>query len=160
MEADRRDLERLAEGVLVAVPRAIVAIRKAVRGHAHSESTILHLRVALALRDGPATVSQLAELAGATPGAVSKLVATWDKAGFVARRHATEDRRFVALALTPEGGRHVDALLAAARAALVVRLQGLGQAEAAELDRALTVLAERFAIGDSGGIGGMTAADG
>ncbi len=59
--------------------------------------------VLLAVRDGPATTTQLAALTGTTKQAASKLVETMVAAGYVERSVAGDDGRQRPVGLTPRG---------------------------------------------------------
>jgi DNA-binding MarR family transcriptional regulator len=130
--------------LLRAVPQTMVVIRDAVRAFAPSERTILHFRIATALLARPRTTSELAELTGASPATISKLVARLGAARVVTRRHDPADRRFVRIALTAKGRAQATSMLAAVRGEVEERLRRLDPAERRALAEGLTLLARRF----------------
>jgi|SRR5687767_13271759 DNA-binding MarR family transcriptional regulator len=130
--------------LLQAVPQTMVVIREAVRAFAPSERTILHFRIVSALLAQPRTTSELAELTGASPATVSKVVAPLGAARLVTRRHDPADRRFVHIALTAKGRAQATAMLAAVRGEVAERLQWLDPAERRAVAEGLALLARQF----------------
>jgi DNA-binding MarR family transcriptional regulator len=141
---DRQAEPDLPDLLLKAVPRTMVVIRDVVRGFAPSDRTILHFRIVTLLLEQPRTTSELAELTGAAPANISKVVAPMGRGKLVTRRHDPQDRRYVHIALTAKGRAQAVAMLAAVRSEMTERLQPLGRSERKALADALLVLARAF----------------
>jgi len=99
-------LESNVERLLAAYPRIYLACH---RDHARSDeagnpltekqaSVLDHLHLTR-----PATLSRLAEHMGVGRSTMSTTVARLERAGYIARKPATEDKRYAGLTLTPAG---------------------------------------------------------
>jgi DNA-binding MarR family transcriptional regulator len=66
--------------------------------------------------EGPLKVSQIAEILGYTPGAITALADKLAAFGFVERERTEEDRRVVYLGITPEGRHMLDKIRALRKA--------------------------------------------
>jgi len=114
-----------------------VALARELRG------TLVELGLTVPLADalwqldparGPASRRELAERLRCDPSNVTFLVDRLEDRGLVSRGHATDDRRIVALSLTPAGRRARERLIGTlARSALFGRLTGAQQRQLAAL---------------------------
>ena len=141
---DRRHETDLPELLLDALPRTMVVIRDVVRRFARGDRTMLHFRVVTQLLDEQRTTSELAELTGATPANISKVIAHMARAQLVTRSHDAQDRRYVHIALTSTGRAQAVAMLAAVRAELGVRLAVLSRGQRQILAEGMGCLADAF----------------
>ncbi len=141
---DHRQEPDLSELLLDALPRTMVVIRDVVRRFAPGDRTMLHFRVVTQLLEEQHTTSELAELTGATPANISKVIAHMARAQLVTRSHDAQDRRFVHIALTSTGRAQALAMLAAVRAELDVRLAVLTRGQRRILAEGMSCLAGAF----------------
>ena len=94
-----------------------------------------------------ARCGELAEAAGIAAPTASRMIDSLERAGIVTRRHSTEDRRAVTVALTTEGRKqyeHKRALHEAKRAELFVSLSDAERENAEHLLRRLAGLIEEM----------------
>ena len=140
----RRAEPDLNELLLDSLPRAMMVIRDAVRRLAPGERTMLHFRVVTQLLDQPRTTGELAELTGASPASISKVIAPLARANLVARSHDDLDRRYVHIELTASGRAQALAMLAAVRAELAERCALLSRGQRQILADGMAVLADAF----------------
>ncbi|MCP3822110.1 MarR family transcriptional regulator [Streptomyces sp. A3M-1-3] len=75
---------------------------QALADHLQLHPTDLQCLNLLGLEPGPVTTGRIAELTGLTTGSATRLVDRLERAGYVARRRDTEDRRKVLVATVPE----------------------------------------------------------
>lgn len=91
-------------------------------------------------RHGPLTLGQLATLERIKPPSITRMVATLESAGLVARESGQADRRVTMVNVTAAGRRTLQKSRTRKTAYLAKRLRALSDAEAATLDDALRLL--------------------
>lgn len=96
------------------------------------------------VRRGSATVSEVAEAKQISRSAVSQAVDMLVEKGLLTRVQSLADRRYVALALTPNGDALLNAVFARNRAWMQAKMTCLNAEDAETLLRGLTVLQELF----------------
>ena len=134
-----------AEEVLEAVPAVMRFIRREVRGHRGSDLSVPQFRALLHIRRNAGTsLSALADHLGLTPATTSSLVDGLVRRQMVCREPSTEDRRRLALGLSPVGRRAVDVSMAAAQQKLASKLQLLQAEELQSIQRGLAALRRTF----------------
>lgn len=92
------------------------------------------------VRNGPLTISQIAEHEHVKPPSISKIVGTLEDLGFVERQTDPSDRRCAFIALTPAGQAYLDEVRAAGRTWLATRLGELDESEHRAIAAAMPVL--------------------
>jgi DNA-binding MarR family transcriptional regulator len=101
-DATRREREDLLQEL---IERMMSLMRKVRHDTVPSEPLLsppqLHLLFAIAMKKESVSVSELAELSGVTPGAITQFVNTLVERELVARESDPNDRRIVRLCLTP-----------------------------------------------------------
>lgn len=100
------------------------------------------------VKNGPATIGRIAELEHVQPPSASKIVASLETSGLVARRSDPDDRRCSLIEATPEGLAYLAQVRAAGRSWLAVRLAALDDADAGALAAALPAL-EQLVVAES-----------
>lgn len=137
--------DECAYTVLEVVPQVMAAIRAAMRGRRTSDLSLPQFRsLAFLNRHAGASLGEVAEHVGLTLSASSKLVDDLVERGLVERAALRHDRRFVTLALTPEGADLFATIRHAAQADLAERLSGLSSQEQAVVIEALQALQRVF----------------
>jgi DNA-binding MarR family transcriptional regulator len=91
-------------------------------------------------RHGPLTLGQLATLERIKPPSITRMVATLESAGLVARESEQADRRVTVVNVTAAGRRTLQKSRTRKTAYLAKRLRALSDTEAATLDDALRLL--------------------
>ncbi|HKW78557.1 MAG TPA: MarR family transcriptional regulator [Candidatus Limnocylindria bacterium] len=86
-------------------------------------------RMLWALKAGPARAGWIAESAKISPSAVTEIVESLERDGFVHREPDPDDRRAVRVALTADGRRQLQRFEQGCAAALAVRLRPLTAAQ-------------------------------
>jgi DNA-binding MarR family transcriptional regulator len=94
------------------------------------------------------TIGQIAESEHVKPPSVSKIVATLEAAGFVARESDPDDRRSVYISLTDSGAAHLDEVRTAGRTWLASQLEYLGADDTAEIAAVLPFLERLLEVGE------------
>jgi DNA-binding MarR family transcriptional regulator len=109
-----------------------------------------HVAALEQLRDGPLTVSTLADGLGLTLSTVSGVLADLDRAGFVQRSPDETDRRRTIAAITPAARPEVEQWLDGAAAPLARVLDRLGPDEREAFLKAMDMLEAEFRAADGG----------
>ena len=131
--------------VLEAVPHLMRVIRQQVRTRSSPELTMPQFRsLAFLGRNEDAMLADVANFLGITPPAASKLIDALVGYGYVARDAGTQDRRRIALKLTPAGRRRYNQVLSDAESYLSDRLQDLPGSARDEIVRGLRALHTLF----------------
>jgi DNA-binding MarR family transcriptional regulator len=130
-----------AAAVLEAVPHLMRVLRAQVRSESNPDLSMPQFRaLAFVGRNAGAMLSDVATSLALTPPAASKLVDGLFTAGLLARETGSEDRRCVALKLTPAGRRKYDAAVRAAEQYLADRIGKLDAVSRGEVLRAMNTL--------------------
>jgi DNA-binding MarR family transcriptional regulator len=101
-------------------------------------------------REGPLSISRVAESVGVGAAAASGFVERIERHGLVERHHRTDDRRIVDCHLTEAGERLLDELAGVQTEALRRALSVLTPAERLEFDQLLRAIAARSPQVDQG----------
>ena len=128
---------RAADALVATAPLAMRWIQRVLQGHDPplSVGQLLGLR---AIAAGPLAGSELARRAGVSGAAVSQLVGELERAGYVRRQAALDDRRRYELALSPRGERVLTSAAALLRRSIGELLAGVPAREADALARGLS----------------------
>jgi DNA-binding MarR family transcriptional regulator len=133
------NLDELASQLRFAVAR----LARVLRRDAGSDVTPSQLSaLASILRDGPVAPSRLAEIEGVSAPTTTRIVASLEASGLVARGRRPDDRRSVQLECTPAGRDLIEGLRRRKDAYLHERLAALDPADRATLARAADLLVE------------------
>jgi DNA-binding MarR family transcriptional regulator len=109
-------------------------------------STTLVSALATVDREGPLTLGELATAERVRPPSMTRVVATLEARGLVARAVDAQDRRIARVSITPEGTRLLHRSRTRKNALLAQRLRTLSADEVSLVEAALPVL-ERLADG-------------
>ena len=90
------------------------------------------------------TVTEISNLLQITPAGVTHLVNPLEKAGYVERLHAPNDRRIVRIGLTRKGTQVAEALISEVRENLIGMINHLGEEDSKTLIRLLSKAIEFF----------------
>jgi len=93
----------LAVQFLAVVPRAMRVIRQQMRALARPSFSVPHFRIMGRLYRGPATASELAEIQGVSMPAMSRMVDSLVKRGYLERTQTSRDRRHIHLHHSKKG---------------------------------------------------------
>jgi DNA-binding MarR family transcriptional regulator len=116
------------------------------------EVTLGQLRTLFMIRrEGPLSISRVAESVGVGAAAASGFVERIERHGLVERRHRTDDRRIVDCHLTEAGERLLDELAGVQTQALRRALSVLTPEERLAFDQLLRAIAARLPEADQGG---------
>lgn len=116
------------------------------------EVTLGQLRTLFMIRrEGPLSISRVAESVGVGAAAASGFVERIERHGLVERRHRTDDRRIVDCHLTQAGERLLDELAGVRTEALRRALSVLTPEERLALDTLLREISARLSQADQGG---------
>lgn len=140
----------------VAAPEAVERLRlvvlrlsRRIRTNSVDELTPSQQAVfASVAKNGPATISRIAELEHVQPPSASKIVATLEDRGLVERQPDPDDRRCSLISTTPAGLAYLDDVRAAGRTWLAKQLAELDDADVRTLVEALPAI-ERLVAADS-----------
>jgi DNA-binding MarR family transcriptional regulator len=91
----------------------------------------------------PATLNQVAKSVGRGAPAVSRSIDSLVRAGLVERTHDPDNRRRLALRLTPQGHSHLEGV-SAGSSALLAKLERLAHSELRAVERAIEILERGF----------------
>jgi DNA-binding MarR family transcriptional regulator len=103
-----------------------------------------HLGSLAALARGPSTLSGLSEILAVSLPTMSNSVTTFVKRGWVKRKQATDDRRFIRVELTEKGWKALADIRNRVELVLTALLSPLPPARREELKTALKTLQEAF----------------
>jgi MarR family transcriptional regulator for hemolysin len=135
-----------ADDFLAVVLMVIQAVRVEMRSRRPPELTVPQFCTLVFLTKFPgASLSDLAENVGLRLPSMSKMINSLVDKGLVIREGCAENRRRVALSLTPKGSSIYGQASWGIHAALARRLKSLSQEESAELRRAMQAVQRIFA---------------
>ena len=103
-----------------------------------------HLGLLAALARGPSTLSGLSEILGVSLPTMSNSVTTFVKRGWVKRKQAADDRRFIKIELTTKGWKAAADIRNRVELLLATVLAPLPPARRKEIKAALKILQETF----------------
>jgi DNA-binding MarR family transcriptional regulator len=126
------------------MPRVLRSVRAQTRSFARDEMSITHFRVLARLSAGECNNRQLAEEIGVSVPAMSRVVDSLARAGWVSRRTGRRDRREVRLSLTARGRTRFDGILGSAQKESAHQFAGLTPQKLESLRAGLEVLDELF----------------
>jgi DNA-binding MarR family transcriptional regulator len=129
-----------------AVPSVWHQVRSHIRGVAVERLgiTVEQFHILRHIRTGSGSISELAAEKHISRSAISQAVELLVGKGLVTRHENAADRRFVQLALTPEGSTMLDAVHQENRAWMGERLASLTPQELACVDQGLSLLRQAF----------------
>jgi len=120
---------------------AVLRLSRRLRQHAPEGITPSQLSaLAVVVREGPLTLSQLAEAERVQPPTVTRIVDALGQQGLVTRAASDDDRRVAFVAATAEGRALVEAIRCRRDAYLAERLRTFTPDELAVLERAAPLL--------------------
>lgn len=128
------------------IPPVWFQVRGHVRGIAveHFDVTIEQFHILRHIRKGITSASELAEVRQISRPAVSQAVELLVSKGLIARQTNAEDRRYIELALTPDGSALLDAIFQENRAWMLEKLAPLSIEEIDRLTAAMETLKRVF----------------
>lgn len=134
-----------ATAVLDAVPAAMDGIRAAMRLHVGGQMSVPQFRcLAFVARDPGTSIGAVAAFLGVTMPTASAMVDRLMRAGEVASRVSSQDRRRLELELTPAGQAHLRRIRRDARAELAQALSTCNDTDRQQLCQGLDVLQRVF----------------
>ncbi|BDB60895.1 MULTISPECIES: MarR family winged helix-turn-helix transcriptional regulator [Rhodococcus] len=137
-----KKFDRQVDAVMSA-SRALVGIAAASVAEVEDRVSIPHLRILVLVGTrGPLTLAGVADELGVDPSGASRAVDKLMKAGLLDRRDSPEDRRKLALTLTPDGAAVVHTVMDHRRDAIAAVLSRLSAGQRDELAAAFGVFAE------------------
>lgn len=120
---------------------AVMRLSRRLRQHAPAGITPSQLSaLAVVVRDGPLTLSQLAQAERVQPPTITRVVDSLVQSGFVTRTTAENDRRVAWVEATSSGAAVVEGARKRRDAYLAQHLRKLSPADVALLERAATLL--------------------
>ena len=120
---------------------AVMRLSRRLRQHAPDDITPSQLSaLAVVVREGPLTLSQLADAEQVQPPTITRIVDALGQQGLVTRAASDHDRRVAFVAATPEGRALVEAIRRRRDAYLAERLRSFSPQELALLERAAPLL--------------------
>ncbi len=126
---------------LMVTSRILTAVVSRSLAEAGSSVTTPQLRVLVMLStEGPLNLTAVAQSLGVNPSNASRTCDQLVEAGLVVRREDSEDRRSIALSLSPSGENLVERLMAHRRATFKRLVSKLGASERAALTAGLDAL--------------------
>ena len=138
-----------AREVLDTVPLVMGAIRATMRSHRVADLSVPQFRALAFLNRHPgASLGDIADHIGLTLSAISRLVDDLVERGLVLREPSPTDRRYITLALTPEGRHILETMRQATQVDLMARLDGLSEDEQATIVAAMGALRRVFSTLD------------
>ncbi len=119
----------------------MLRLSRRIRTHSVEELTPSQQAVFASIaKNGPATISRIAELEHVQPPSASKIVASLEARGLVERAADPDDRRCSLIAVTAEGRAYLDEVRAAGRSWLAGQLVELHDHDVDALAAALPAL--------------------
>ena len=141
-----------AREVLDTVPMVMGAIRATMRAHRAADLSVPQFRALGFLNRHPgASLGDIADHIGLTLSAISRLVDDLVERGLVLRETSPTDRRYITLALTPEGRLMLETMRQATQVDLMARLASLSDDEQATIVAAMGALRRVFSALDAVG---------
>ena len=120
---------------------AVMRLSRRLRQHAPDDITPSQLSaLAVVVREGPLTLSQLADAEQVQPPTITRVVDALGQQGLVTRAASDHDRRVAFVAATPEGRALVEAIRRRRDAYLAQRLRTFSPEELALLEQAAPLL--------------------
>ncbi|RCW43616.1 DNA-binding MarR family transcriptional regulator [Halopolyspora algeriensis] len=120
---------------------AVVRLNRRLRAQAESGVTLSQLSTLASLRrNGALTPGELAAKEGVQPPSMTRVIASLEDLGLVARRKHPTDGRQVIVELTDAGNARIEAEVSARERWLDLRLADLTEDERATLSRAVEIL--------------------
>lgn len=128
------------------IPPVWFQVRGHVRGVAveHFDITIEQFHILRHIRKGITSASELAEVKQISRPAISQAVELLVGKGLIARQTNVEDRRYIQLALTPDGSDLLDGIFLENRAWMLEKLAPLSEEELDRLTAAMETLKRVF----------------
>ena len=126
----------VADALVATAPLATRWIQRLLAAH-DPPLTVAQLLALRAVAAGPVTAVELARRTGVSGAAVSQLVAGLERDGLLARAPTTDDRRRLALELSPRGRLVLDSTSKLLRARIAELVSGIPRPEADGLTRGL-----------------------
>lgn len=127
----------------------VLRLSRRIRTHSVGELTPSQQAVFASIaKNGPATISRIAELEHVQPPSASKIVASLETRGLVERRADPDDRRCSLIAITDPGRTYLDEARRAGRSWLATQLGGLDGSGVNAITDALAAL-EQLVAADS-----------
>jgi DNA-binding MarR family transcriptional regulator len=127
----------------------VLRLSRRIRTHSVDELTPSQQAVFASIaKNGPATISRIAELEHVQPPSASKIVASLEERGLVERTADPDDRRCSLIAVTADGQAYLDQARAAGRSWLAGQLIDLDGDDLDALAAALPAL-EQLVAADS-----------
>lgn len=130
----------LSQRFMEVIPRSMQSYRVEIREIAKCEFTTPQFRALINLDRTTRSNSELARIIGVSIPAMSRMVDTLVKRGLVVRVPGHEDRRQIALSLSPQGTKKIQSLRKAMQQRLLAKLQKLSPKQRHELAAGLEVL--------------------
>jgi len=120
---------------------AVMRLSRRLRQHAPDDITPSQLSaLAVVVREGPLTLSQLADAEQVQPPTITRVVDALGQQGLVTRAASDHDRRVAFVAATPKGRALVEAIRRRRDAYLAQRLRTFSPEELALLEQAAPLL--------------------
>src|SRR5574340_397201 len=138
--------ERAIEHFWETVPPLWGTIRAHIRAEAEGQMgiSVEQFHVLRYVRHGVGSVSELAEAKNISRPAISQAVEALVKKGLLRRKQSTQDRRCVALELTPAGSQLLERVFAETRDWMRKRMQGISEQECADIIKGMQALNKRL----------------
>jgi DNA-binding MarR family transcriptional regulator len=132
-----------SRAIAVKILKLMPAIMRTVGSELRRDNPYLtpsHLGVLGILSQRPCSLSQLSEILAVSLPTMSNSVSTFVKRGWVKRKHAADDRRFIRIELTAAGRKRLEDVLDRVELRLTAQLAPLPKAKRQGVDAALTLL--------------------
>ena len=126
----------VADALVATAPLATRWIQRLLAAH-DPPLTVAQLLALRAVASGPVTAAELARRTGVSGAAVSQLVAGLEQSGLLERAPTADDRRRLALALSPRGRQVLSSASQLLRARIAELVAGIPRPEADGLTRGL-----------------------
>jgi DNA-binding MarR family transcriptional regulator len=130
----------MAAQVMETIPRLMRWLHCDARPELGKDLTVWQLGIVAQLSHRPRTAGELAEHRGVSPSAMSRMVGTLQRRGFVTRTAAAGDRRRIMLVLTPRGRARFHEFRRRLRTRFLLRIRRLPAGEQRTLVDGLAIL--------------------
>lgn len=139
--------EQCAKDLLETVPGVMRYIREKIRVSRLGVTLPQFRTLTFASRTADASLSDAAEMLGLSKPAMSRLADGLVRSGLLTRSAVADNRRQVALAITPEGSAKLEQVRALVRSELTQSLDGLSAEELQTISRATELMRRSFSVG-------------
>jgi DNA-binding MarR family transcriptional regulator len=133
----------IARQILQLMPIIMRTVSSELRRGSHYV-TPSHLGLLATLARGPSTLSRLSEILAVSLPTMSNSITTFVHRGWVKRKQAADDRRFVTIELTAKGWKALEDIRNRAEMLLETQLAPLSKARCEKLGAALRILEGSF----------------